>query len=41
MKIVECDFCGQEFDVDKKDNSGYLYGKPICSACREDLGDYL
>lgn len=41
MRVEECGFCGNEFDVEKQDNSGYLLGKPICSSCREDIGDYL
>lgn len=40
-KIETCGFCGQEFDVGKRDNSGYLLNKPICAPCREDVGDYL
>jgi hypothetical protein len=38
---VTCAFCGQEFDVNKRDNSGYIDNKPICAPCREDYGDYL
>jgi hypothetical protein len=38
---VTCAFCGQEFDVNKRDNSGYIDNKSICAPCREDYGDYL
>jgi uncharacterized Fe-S radical SAM superfamily protein PflX len=41
QKIETCAFCGQEFDVNKRDNSGYIDNKPICAPCREDYGDYL
>lgn len=40
-KTETCGFCGQKFDVAKRDNSGYLHNKPICAPCREDIGDYL
>ncbi len=38
--MENCGTCGGEFDINKRDNSGYLRGKPICSPCREDRGDY-
>lgn len=40
-KIETCGFCGEKFDVGRRDNSGYLHNKPICAPCREDFGDYL
>ena len=40
-KLENCVFCGQEFDVNRRDNSGYIDNKPICAPCREDIGDYL
>ncbi len=40
-KMETCGFCGQKFDMNKRDNSGYLLDKPICAPCREDYGDYL
>jgi hypothetical protein len=39
-KLENCAFCGQEFDINKRDNSGYIDNK-ICAPCREDIGDYL
>ncbi len=41
QKMEKCSFCGERFDVNKRDNSGYIDNKPICAPCREDYGDYL
>jgi hypothetical protein len=40
-KLENCAFCHQEFDINQRDNSGYLDNKPIFAPCREDIGDYL
>jgi hypothetical protein len=40
-KLETCAFCRQEFDINKRDNSGYIDNKPICAPCLEDYGDYL
>ncbi len=40
-KMETCAFCRKEFDINKRDNSGYIDHKPICAPCREDYRDYL
>jgi hypothetical protein len=39
--IEVCFISGEQFNVSKRDNSGYLRGEPIFEPCREDVGDYL
>lgn len=38
-RIEVCNICKNEFDIYKKDNSGYVgeEGNPICKICCEEL----
>lgn len=35
MHLETCKNCDKQFDIEQRDNSGYVHGKPICNDCRD------